>query len=113
MFRTALLAALVALPTEACAAVSVDMGAAPADWPELVVEIRVVSADEAKAACRKYSLFSSACAEIFFVDSRCVVWIRPDASYAVLQHEISHCHGSDHEGQSTLRDAWAAWKASK
>jgi hypothetical protein len=30
----------------------------------------------------------------------------------MLEHEQAHCRGYDHPGESTMRDAWARWKAS-
>lgn len=109
---------LLLLPTSACASM-VDTSRIPQDWPKLQVLIREVSDGEVLTRCFKYVsplgkvLLSvpMACAEVSFLTKTCVIYITKDAAPEVLEHEMDHCRGGDHPGESTLRDAWSLYKA--
>lgn len=96
---------------------SIDMHtAAPGDWPDLQVIEHEVSHAEMRDNCARWSPWYSspeACAVINFATLRCDIWTSKDfpPPAAWREHEAMHCDGHDHEGESTLRDAWAAYKA--
>lgn len=108
-----LIFALLVLPTQACA--SINYGSAPQDWPKLKIEVREVSQLEVIRRCSKYSPLSVplACAEVHFRTVTCVIWITKGAQKWVMDHEVGHCWGNDHHGESTLRDAWADFKVNR
>lgn len=94
---------------------------APADWPKLAVSVHRVSLYEVFKRCGKYLTPSGrlismglvqGCAEVRFATMRCDIWMQ-DNDPAVLEHEMDHCFGKDHPGDSTLRDAWLAYRAEK
>ncbi len=89
---------------------SIDYKSAPTDWPKLKVDVREVSEVEIAKRCRKYAALPIACAEVFFQTYTCVIWIAPGAAQWVKDHEMAHCWGYSHVGETTLADAWAAWK---
>jgi hypothetical protein len=94
------------------------MGPAIEDWPELAVHEHYVPRPRLLERCKKYAAFGSpplACAEVNFAALRCDIWLNagsPPAAY-VLRHERLHCAGHDHEGEATLREALARYRAAK
>lgn len=109
MFKQTAIGFFCCLLWAGCA--SIDPQSAPRDWPRLTIDVRKVSYLEVLKRCSKYSVAPLACAEIHFRTMTCYVWVTPDAPRWVLDHELGHCHGADHFGESTLRDAWASYKA--
>lgn len=110
--RGAILIFLIA--TSACA--SIDPQSGPKDWPSLRLDIREVSQIEVIKRCAKYSgplSIPLACAEVNFRTVTCVVWITKDAHPYVMAHELAHCGGADHYGETTLKDAWAQYKGAR
>lgn len=94
----------------------------PKDWPRLTVKIHQVSLIELYRKCGKYhtpvSLLLSggvigACAEITFATNRCDIYLSGENSKEIVEHEIDHCFGKDHPGDTTLRDAWDKYKGIK
>lgn len=95
----------------------------PSDWPKLDIVIHRVSFFEVQKTCGKYmgiaakimSLgLAGACAEVNFSSNKCDIWLpRGETDPSTLEHEMDHCLGGDHIGESDLRDAWTAWKARK
>lgn len=81
----------------------------PADWPDLKVIDH--GAEGMYAACAKYTNFFTwppmGCAEIYFNPPKCELWAISDY---IHDEEIKHCRGQDHGGESTLADAWRAYK---
>lgn len=114
--RSRFAAAIAALLTlTGCSGMFIDSHTpAPADWPELRVIEHRVSRDEMAERCSKYVPWYSsveACAEWHFARGECHVWITPDSMRFVVEHELMHCRGLDHPGDSTARDAWHAFSA--
>lgn len=99
----------------------IDEHTAPRDWPTLTVKDNVVSGFEVIGRCYKYQqtymkLLGSipfACAEINFAELTCNIYRAYDASPEILEHEQIHCRGGQHPGDTTLEDAWRAFKASE
>src|SRR5688572_2738635 len=91
----------------------------PPDWPKLAISVHRVSFYEVLKRCSKYLTpvnrvmglgLVGGCAEINFAHVRCDIWIPHDADPLVLEHEMDHCAGKNHPGESTLTDAWEQWK---
>ena len=91
----------------------------PPDWPKLAVSVHRVSFYEVLKRCSKYLTpvnrvmglgLVGGCAEINFGAVRCDIWIPHDADSMVLEHEMDHCFGKDHPGESTLKEALIAWR---
>ena len=102
---------LLALLLSGCT--TIEHGSEPKDWPRLSIDVRKVSYVEVLKRCSKYNPAPIACAEIYFRTMTCVVWVTPDVPRYVMDHELGHCNGADHFGESTLRDAWAAYKGAR
>jgi hypothetical protein len=89
-----------------------DMTPPPADWPELRVEEH--GAAGTLENCSRYTSLLAwpplGCAVIYFTEGVCRIWFMTEW---VRQHELKHCRGFDHYGETTLRDAWNAHKAAK
>ena len=93
---------------------------APKDAPILTVDILYVSFAEIQRKCGKYMSAATrilnlgivgARAELNFAQNRCVVWMPTgENDPSILEHELMHCRLLDHPGDSTLRDAWTAYK---
>ena len=92
----------------------------PTDWPRLSVSIHRVSTYEVLKRCSKYLTPAArliglglvgGCAEINFARFRCDIWVPVDVDAGVLEHEMDHCFGRDHLGESTLRDAWLTYRS--
>lgn len=98
---------------------TVDSHTAPSDWPTLTVRDNVVSGAQVIRRCYKYvptwakllGTFPMACAEINFAALTCDIWRAHDASPEMLEHELIHCAGGQHPGDTTLADAWMQYKA--
>lgn len=95
---------------------TIDNRPPPADFPTLKTTIHVVPYAEMGAQCNKFSSFLSinfACALWDFTQMTCDIWLTPDSSKWIVDHEQLHCLGHDHIGDSTLRDSWEYFKRSK
>lgn len=104
--------ALAACVLSACTTIDVDR-APPADWPAL--DTRVHHVENVAIECAPYTAFGSipfACAVIDFKANTCTIWTAVSWQF-VMEHERRHCLGYDHPDESTLRDAWEAFKATK
>jgi hypothetical protein len=89
----------------------------PVDFPSLAVRIHAVDGGAVIRACYKYvalgwkllGAIPEGCAEVDFEESTCTIYLRGDyPSKRVLDHELLHCRGYDHPGESSIRDAWEA-----
>lgn len=86
-----------------------EMTEPPADWPELkVIDYGSSGVIE---NCTKYSSILTwpplGCAEVYFKEGICKVW---HLNEWVRGEELKHCQGRDHQGETTLLDAWNAYK---
>lgn len=84
---------------------------APAGWPDLLVIEHRTDLAGARAACRAYVGFLDiplGCAVVNFNERTCNVW---HVNELARRHELLHCAGHDHIGDSVLRDAFHAWTA--
>ena len=113
--------ATIILSASACTTINTD-SPPPADFPALVIHEHAVKFGEFWGHCYKYvgwgwrlmGALPSACAEVNFAQNRCDVWYPQDSITAdVREHELEHCRGFDHPGDSTIRSAWLSWKASR
>jgi len=90
---------------------------APADWPDLVIEVDYVPDATARIICAPViaGQFIAGCAFMNFARGACMVTInhsmRSEWIVATLAEELKHCRGQDHVGESTMRDAWARYKS--
>lgn len=114
--RSAFAAAVAALLTlSGCSSLFIDTHTAPpADWPLLRVVEHRVERTVVENRCAPYVPWYSvalACAEWHFAAGECHVWITPDSSRFVIEHELLHCRGLDHPGASSARDAWHTYSA--
>lgn len=108
-----------------CATV-ISHQAAPDDWPQLErreVRVGFLEVQRLCAPARQnmsvagwlWSLgLAGECTLIDF-DKRICWHVRPidETDSGFDDHELEHCAGKDHVGESVLRDAWAAYKRSK
>ena len=97
---------------------TIDMTHKVAGWPELQVVQHYVPDDEIRARCSKYAPWGftpEACSEFNFVAKRCDVWFSSDypPQPYIVRHELLHCRGYDHPGDSELADILARYNASK
>lgn len=112
-------AILIVVALAGCA--SIEEHTAPPDWPKLTVRDNVVGGAEVLRRCYKYiptwqkalGTFPMACAEINFVSRTCNIWRAHDATEDVIEHEKIHCRGGQHPGDTTLADAWNAYRGRK
>lgn len=101
---------LLTLVLSGCAAMGSN---APADWPNLRVEVNRVTTKEMWDVCLQYTPFLStpeACAQVYFEEGKCVVTLDKNLGDGHLEHEKLHCKGHDHIGSSTFSNAWEAHK---
>lgn len=122
-FTTVLLTALLIAALAGCAT-AIGHAPPPTDWPTLkIIEHRVPTA-VMRERCLQYvptwakilSLGTvEACAEWHFVLNECHVWYSADypPSQFIVAHELAHCEGRDHPGETTARDAWERFKGTK
>lgn len=111
--------AAVAIALQGCATVYEHNAAK--DWPKLTIRDNVVSGWQVQRHCYQYvplalkllGVFPMACAEINFDARTCDIWRAYDASPEMIEHEQIHCAGGQHPGDTTLTDAWTAYKARK
>jgi hypothetical protein len=74
------------------------------DFPKLSVNVKEISKEEINKKCDKHKPFSKrksetlACSEISFVKKSCNVFVTKDVENWVLEHELAHCEGGDHDG---------------
>lgn len=111
MSRAALLLALL-LSTGVTAAEIDHSRPAPADWPKLTVTAHMVGMYDLYANCT-HPAVQLGCAVIDFKARTCRIYVAEGTGLVVLDHEGGHCDGRDHVGETTLRDAWAAYKAAQ
>lgn len=108
-------AAALSLALLAGCATTIDMSRPPpADWPKLEVKIARVTDAQARMLCPRNNdivISYNACTIPAFAYGTCNIYL-VTADPDVLAHERMHCLGYDHPGESTLRDAWAAYKRS-
>ena len=84
-------------------------------WPQLTVVEHHVPHKEMRDRCGKYTgplVSPEACAEFDFVAMRCDVWFSADfpPPAFIVNHELKHCLGYDHEGEHELRDILAKYQ---
>ena len=101
---------------------SIDYSREPAaDFPALAVTVhRYADTSDVRAACAKagekygvsVSMFLVACSDWRFDTRTCDVYV-PAGDDGLLEHELAHCRGYDHYGESTIADAWRAWSVRK
>lgn len=107
---------LFALAVSGCAVVR-GSSDRPADFPVLRTTAHFVSTVEMRDRCAEFAppgTLVEACAAWNFIAGTCDIWIARDfVSWSVIAHELQHCAGVDHVGETTLRDAWRNWKESK
>jgi hypothetical protein len=111
-----ILAAALAANFWGCA--SIDEHNRVPGWPELRVVQHYVSDEALRSRCSKYVAFGmlpEACSEFDFARGECNVWFSRDYPPAgfVVRHELAHCHGYDHPGETNLRDILARWQAQR
>jgi hypothetical protein len=108
----------LALVAPACAMIGHEPP--PSDWPSLKrVVIETENAPQMIDACVRrglkvigYGIFTTvgACAHADFCTMTCTkVWPK-GASETTKMHEEKHCEGRDHPGETTFKNAWAAYK---
>ena len=83
-------------------------------WPHLTVVEHHVPHKEMRDRCGKYlGPFTSpeACAEFDLAALRCDIWLSADfpPPAFIVNHELKHCLGYDHEGEHELRDILAKY----
>ena len=84
-------------------------------WPQLTVVEHHVPHKEMRDRCGKYlGPFTSpeACAEFDLTALRCDIWLSADfpPPAFIVNHELKHCLGYDHEGEHELRDILANYQ---
>lgn len=83
---------------------------APADWPELRVQVEKVGFWDTQRLCGGNLLIPiAACAFVNFDHMACVIVTATDDAN-VMEHEYARCKGRDHIGSTRFRDGWARWK---
>lgn len=97
--------AVLALLLGACTVIG---GEPVPGWPKLEVVEHRVPHHVMRERCARYVGFGmspEACAEFDFASSRCHVWFSADfpPPQYVVQHELEHCQGYEHAGESSLR----------
>lgn len=74
------------------------------NFPELSVNVKEISREEIFQKCDKHRPFSKrkaetlACSEISFINKTCSVFVTKNVESWVLEHELAHCEGGDHDG---------------
>jgi hypothetical protein len=85
----------------------------PADWPELKVQIHYVAQDQILDICKgvkfKFGDIPKGCTRLLFTQRICNVFL-VDHDPELLKHEVGHCSGYDHPGDSRMRDIWTQYK---
>jgi hypothetical protein len=89
----------------------------PSDWPALKIVYHHVPSAEMRDVCGQYVPWYAlgmveACAAWHFRTGECHVWFSSDLppSGFVVEHEILHCLGHDHPGDTTAQRAWENYK---
>ncbi len=110
-----LLAGCVAVPTA-----TIDLSQKPpADWPTLEVKLQQSPQQQFDVICGKsplpFVVHRISCAQVDFSQGKCWILVRAGETLEPYweEHERQHCAGYDHHGESTLRDSWAKYKASR
>ncbi|HEX5129602.1 MAG TPA: helix-turn-helix domain-containing protein [Usitatibacter sp.] len=111
-----LTSALVPIAFAGCTAIGHQP--APADWPLLKhVEVRAKPVELIEACYagvpawqRVLGTVSLACAWINFENMTCTTFNEVDDHGPVYEHELEHCAGRDHYGDSSLADYWERHK---
>lgn len=110
MYRAgALLAAATLVFSAACTVL--DNHKRVDGWPRLTIREHYVPHSVMRDKCVKYAPMGTspeACAEIYFKERRCDIWLSADfpPPLWMVRHERLHCDGHDHIGSTQLRDAW-------
>lgn len=111
--RSTLVALAVAFGLSSCS--TIGNRPPPADFPKLNVTVNYVPWEKMYSVCSQYGIQPAACTEVNFKDNSCVVWVVPNDGLTkyTLEHELLHCQGWDHPGETTLRDMWERFKETK
>lgn len=85
----------------------------PEGWPKLQVTVIKTGFAQVQAACGSNAVIGLlapyfACATVNLSAGTCVIHTMTDDPY-VMEHEMEHCAGRDHIGDSTLREYHDRW----
>lgn len=113
MTRAALIAALA---LSGCATIAETPP--PTDWPRMKIIEHRVAGYQAIAHCYKYTPlwmkltggFSLACAEFYFAQNECHIWVESEERGFIYEHEREHCEGRDHSGSDDIAKLWESYK---
>ena len=103
------------------------IGNPPIDgWPKLSVEWHRVSGKQMMDFCVRTNadnplvkingllVYIMGCAEPDFDRMACEIYVDKDFPDAGLdEHELKHCEGWDHYGETGMRDLWMEWQKSQ
>ena len=86
------------------------------NWPKLDQRLHYVTFLEINDRCwadmpwywKVMGGIALACTHVDFEAGTCDVYVTSGSPPFIVDHEIEHCHGGDHDG--TLRDALGRWK---
>lgn len=86
------------------------------DWPQLQNYVHVVEAGEVWTHCKDavepwqiaLLYLPVACAKINFDRKECHVIIADNTPQSIVEHELRHCQGWDHDGR--LQAGWDKWR---
>ena len=89
-----------------------------AGWPQMRIVRHDVPDREMFARCSKYTSWGflpEACSEFYFDTGECHMWFSRDYPPQpwVVKHEVEHCEGYEHAGDTSLRDILARYNAQK
>jgi hypothetical protein len=117
VFLAVLMIAALSMMSGCATTVIDEHRGAPADWPELDVRIHKVNGHFIFSKCYPHmpgwaiarGALPVACAEVNFCGMICNVYVH-EVDMAELDHELKHCRGMDHVGETGLRDLWARFR---
>jgi hypothetical protein len=103
-----------------CATLIDESTPPPDGWPPLAARVVYLGPIDLERKCWKYQPLymkllgglAIQCVEVNFDELTCTKY-RPRDPTDGDEHETGHCEGRDHVGESTMRDAWAAWLRQK
>lgn len=106
--------AAIAIALQGCA--TIDTHERVNGWPNLKMTEHYVPHHVMRDKCVRYAPFGmspEACAEIDFANATCDIYYSADFPplKSFIEHERLHCDGFSHPGDTTLADAWLAYKA--
>jgi hypothetical protein len=85
----------------------------PPDWPALAVSVHYIHGDLAKTCGLQSSLSPLVgCATADFNRGTCSIYLNFHSD-TVLAHELLHCQGYDHPGETTFHASWARFKRAR